>query len=162
MSAAHNHARKSWVLLQVGNRRFALPAESVMELAPPVRLHNFPHTSQLIAGVIVRRGRIVPVYDVAPVLCGRESSVHRFYLIADRAFGTGPSTEASEPNAIPVNGECELANAEMQPRDENAPPYFAGTLAIGNENIDVLDLQKLVTSAASHNPSAANQAEPRP
>ncbi len=162
MSAAHNHARKSWVLLHLGNRRFALPAESVMELAPPVRLHNFPHTSQLIAGVIVRRGRIVPVYDVAPVLCGRESSVHRFYLIADRAFGTGPSTEASEPNAIPVNGECELANAEMRPRDENAPPYFAGTLAIGNENIDVLDLQKLVTSAASHNPSAANQAEPRP
>ena len=55
MSAAANQARKSWVLLHVGNRRFALPAESVIELAPPVRLHNFPHTSQLIAGVIVRR-----------------------------------------------------------------------------------------------------------
>jgi chemotaxis signal transduction protein len=159
MSAAQNHARKSWVLLHVGNRRFALPAESVMELAPPVRLHNFPHTSQLIAGVIVRRGRIVPVYDVAPVLCGRESSVHRFYLIAERAFGLGPA--ASEPSAIPVNGECELANGEMHPRDENAPPYFAGTLTIENENIDVLDLQKLV-SAAGNIPSAANQAEPRP
>ncbi len=75
MSIQENRERKSWVLLHVGNRRFALPAESVMELAPPVRLHNFPHTSRLIAGVIVRRGRIVPVYDVAPVLCGRESSV---------------------------------------------------------------------------------------
>ena len=159
MSGAEKHARKSWVLLHVGNRRFALPAESVMELAPPVRLHNFPHTSQLIAGVIVRRGRIVPVYDVAPVLCGRESSVHRFYLIADRAIG--PGSDANEPSAIPVNGECELANGEMQPRDENAPPYFAGTLAIENENIDVLDLQKLV-SAVRDNPSAANHAEPRP
>ena len=146
MSAAPNHARKSWVLLHVGNRRFALPAESVIELAPPVRLHHFPHTSKLIAGVIVRRGR--------------ESSVHRFYLIADRAFGASP--EASEASAIPVNGECELANGEMQPRDENAPPYFAGTLAIENENIDVLDLQMLVTSAASNNPSAANPAEARP
>jgi chemotaxis signal transduction protein len=160
MSAAPNHARKSWVLLHVGNRRFALPAESVIELAPPVRLHNFPHTSKLIAGVIVRRGRIVPVYDVAPILCGRESSVHRFYLIADRAFGASP--EASEASAIPVNGECELANGEMQPRDENAPPYFAGTLAIENENISVLDLQMLVTSAAGNNPSAANPAEARP
>jgi chemotaxis signal transduction protein len=156
MSAHENHTRKSWVLLHVGNRRFALPAESVMELAPPVRLHNFPHTSRLIAGVIVRRGRIVPVYDVSPVLCGRESSVHRFYLIAERAFGN-----ASEASAIPVNGECELATSEMQPPQENAPPYFAGTLAIENENIDVLDLQKLV-SAESHNPSAANHAEPRP
>jgi chemotaxis signal transduction protein len=156
MSAAENHARKSWVLLHVGNRRFALPAESVMELAPPVRLHNFPHTSKLIAGVIVRRGRIVPVYDVAPVLCGRESSVHRFYLIAERAFGS-----ASEASAIPVNGECELATGEMQPPQEDAPAYFAGTLAIENENIDVLDLQELV-SAGSNNPSPAMQAEARP
>ncbi len=156
MSSAENHARKSWVLLHVGNRRFALPAESVMELAPPVRLHNFPHTSKLIAGVIVRRGRIVPVYDVAPVLCGRESSVHRFYLVAERAFGS-----ASEASAIPVNGECELATGEMQPPQENAPAYFAGTLAIENENIDVLDLQELV-SAGSNNPSPAIQAEARP
>jgi len=160
MSGAQNHARKSWVLLHVGNRRFALPAESVMELAPPVRLHNFPHTSRLIAGVIVRRGRIVPVYDVAPVLCGRESSVHRFYLIADRAFGTGAGPDSSEASAIPVNGECELATGEMQPPRKNAPAYFAGTLAIENENIDVLDLQKLV-SAVRDNPSAANHAEPR-
>src|SRR5580700_1513802 len=152
MSAPGIHARKSWVLLHIGNRRFALPAESVMELAPPVRLHNFPHTSKLIAGVIVRRGRIVPVYDVAPVLCGRESSVHRFYLIAERAFGI-----ASEASAIPVNGECELATSEMQPPQENAPPYFAGTLAIENENIDVLDLQKLV-SAGINDPAAANHA----
>ena len=159
MSAAENHARKSWVLLHVGNRRFALPAESVMELAPPVRLHNFPHTSSFIAGVIVRRGRIVPVYDVAPVLCGRESSVHRFYLIADRAFG--PGHDAGEASAIPVNGECELATGEMQPPQENAPPYFAGTLAIENENIDVLDLQKLV-SAGRTDPSATNHAEQRP
>ena len=156
MSAAENHARKSWVLLHVGNRRFALPAESVMELAPPVRLHNFPHTSKLIAGVIVRRGRIVPVYDVAPVLCGRESSVHRFYLIAERAFGS-----ASEASAIPVNGECELATGEMQPPQEDAPAYFAGTLAIENENIAVLDLQELV-SAGSNNPSPAIPAEARP
>jgi chemotaxis signal transduction protein len=159
MSAAENHARKSWVLLHVGNRRFALPAESVMELAPPVRLHNFPHTSRLIAGVIVRRGRIVPVYDVSPVLCGRESSVHRFYLIAERTFG--PGNETSEASAIPVNGECELATSEMQPPLANAPPYFAGTLAIENESIDILDLQKLV-SAAINNPAAANHAEARP
>jgi chemotaxis signal transduction protein len=156
MSGAQNHARKSWVLLHVGNRRFALPAESVVELAPPVRLHNFPHTSRLIAGVIVRRGRIVPVYDVAPVLCGRESSVHRFYLIAERTFG-----DATEASAIPVNGECELAVGEMQPPKEDAPPYFAGTLAIENEDIDVLDLQKLVTSAGRNYPGAANLAEAR-
>ncbi len=144
MSSAENGARKSWVLLHVGNRRFALPAESVMELAPPVRLHRFPHTSRLVAGVIVRRGRIVPVYDVAPVLCGRESSVHRFYLIAERTFAKG-----SEPSAIPVNGECELSNAEIQPPPADGPSYFSGQLTIEDENINVLDLHALVTAQHS-------------
>ena len=66
-----NAGRSSFVLLQVGDHRFALPADIVAELAPPVRLHTFPHTSPLLAGVIVRRGHIVPVYDVAPTLLGR-------------------------------------------------------------------------------------------
>src|ERR1700691_2215589 len=159
MTVSEQTGKQSYVLLHVGNRRFALRSEWVEELAPPVRLHHFPNTTALVAGVIVRRGRIVPVYDVAPVLCGRESSIHRFYLIAERTFG--PSNETSEASGIPVNGECELATSEMQPPQGNAPPYFAGTLAIENENIDVLDLQKLV-SAAINNPVTANHAEPRP
>lgn len=142
MSGAENRGRESWVLLQVGNRRFALPAHSVVELAPPVRLHHFPHASPPIVGVIIRRGRIVPVYDVAPVLCERESSVHRFYLIAQRTFG-----KHQEPSAIPVNGECELATAAMlSPADDN-PNYFAGKLEIQDEDIAVLDLEKLVTAS---------------
>jgi chemotaxis signal transduction protein len=146
MSDVENRGRESWVLLQVGNRRFALPANSVMELAPPVRLHYFPHASPPIAGVIVRRGRIVPVYDVAPVLCGTESSVHRFYLIAQRTFGKN-----QEASAIPVNGECELATAEMLAPAAESPNYFAGKIEIHDENIAVLDLEKLVT--ASRNPA---------
>jgi chemotaxis signal transduction protein len=145
MSGAKNRGGESWVLLQVGNRRFALPAHSVMELAPPVRLHHFPHASPPIAGVIVRRGRIVPVYDVAPVLCGRESSVHRFYLIAQRTIG-----KSQEASAIPVNGECELATAEMVAAAAESPDYFAGRLEVPNEDIAVLDLEKLVTASQNH------------
>jgi chemotaxis signal transduction protein len=142
MSETGNRGPQSWVLLQIGNRRFALPALSVMELAPPVRLHHFPHTSPLITGVIVRRGRIVPVYDVAPVLCGRESSVHRFYLIAQREIGKN-----KEASAIPMNGECELATAKMLPPAAESPNYFTGKLEIQDEDIAVLDLEKLVTAS---------------
>jgi len=104
-----NADANSYVLLHLANRRFALPAAIVSELAPPVRLHTFPHRSSLVCGVIVRRGRIVPVYDVASILLGRSSSVHRFYLIARRNFPGGP-----EASAIPVSGECELVTGELQ------------------------------------------------
>ncbi|MGA8145050.1 MAG: chemotaxis protein CheW [Candidatus Acidiferrales bacterium] len=142
MADVQNSGANSYVLLQIGSRRFALPAGIVSELAPPVRLHSFPHTSPLVSGVVVRRGRIIPVYDVALILLGKSSSVHRFYLIARRAFADG-----SESSAIPVSGECELATAEMQSPGSDRPPYVAGTLTINGESIEVLNFGEVVASA---------------
>jgi chemotaxis signal transduction protein len=144
MTAVENDAGNSFVLMQLGTRRFALPAGIVAELAPPVRLHAFPHTAPLVAGVIVRRGHIVPVYDVAPILLGKSSTAHRFYLIALREFGN-----ISEPSAIPVDGECELATAEIEPPDAGRPAYVSGKLSLGEESVDVLDFDALVTWRAA-------------
>jgi chemotaxis signal transduction protein len=149
--AAQSSRRNSFVLLHVGGRRFALNADLVSELAPPVRLHNFPHATPLVVGVIVRRGRIVPVYDVGPVLLGRRSPGHRFYLIARRRFGG-----TIEASAIPVAGECELASGEAHPPEMGRQRYIAGTLPIGSEDVDVLDLEALLTAA----PLAAGAAKP--
>jgi chemotaxis signal transduction protein len=142
MTVVEQAGKHSYVLLHVGNRRFALRSELVEELAPPVRLHHFPNTTTLVAGVIVRRGRIVPVYDVSRVLCGRESSVHRFYLVARRNFGN-----ESEASAIPVSGECELANSELLPAGDADPAYFSGSLEVGDEKIQVLNLEALVSTS---------------
>src|SRR6516225_9460703 len=144
MSAAETSGQPSFVILQVGNRRFALPSEAVVELAPPVRLHPFPHTSPLIAGVIVRRGRIVPVYDAASVLLGRSSSAQRFYLIARRR-----SDSSSDLGAIAVNGECELASEEMLAPDPDQPAWLAGRLLINDEPVDVLDFEALACGDAT-------------
>jgi chemotaxis signal transduction protein len=132
---AENATENSFVLLKIGNRRVALPAALVAELAPPVRLHPFPHTTSMLAGVIVRRGRVIPVIDTEPVLGGKSPLSHRFYLVAHRRVGG-----ATELGAIPVNGECELASGEMQPPAMDRPAYVAGTLAVGDESLDVLNL----------------------
>jgi chemotaxis signal transduction protein len=141
MSAAESTGQPSFVILQIGKRRFALPSDAVVELAPPVRLHRFPHTSPLLAGVIVRRGRIVPVYDAASVLVGSSSSTQRFYLIARRSTG-----KSADFGAIPVNGECELASGEMLGPAGERPAYVAGTLSFNDESIDVLDFSALAAS----------------
>ena len=141
MKSSEFVAGASFVLLQMGSRRFGLPAEIVSELAPPVRLHRFPHASPLVSGVIVRRGRIVPVFDVSSILSGKSSFNHRFYLIAQRR--TGNTTEAS---AIPLSGECELTSAEMHAPDESRAPYVAGLLKLGEETLEVLDFDKLFDS----------------
>ena len=156
MKLPENAGKNSFVLLRIGDRRFGLPADTIAELAPPVRLHAFPHHSRSLTGVIVRRGKIVPVYETNHMLGGKGSSAQSFYLIARR--GMDP---AGETGAIPVDGECELVTCEMQPASSDRPAYIAGTLAIGDELLDVLDLETFVAS----NWSAQNDsihAEPRP
>jgi chemotaxis signal transduction protein len=144
---AKNATENSFVLLKIGRRRVALPAALVAELAPPVRLHTLPHTTPMLAGVIVRRGRVIPVIDTEPVLGGKTPLSHRFYLIAHRRIA-----QTTELGAIPVNGECELASGEMQPPAMDRPAYVAGTLAVGDESLDVLNLDAF---------SAANSQEVR-
>jgi chemotaxis signal transduction protein len=130
---------KSFVLFPLGKKRFALPAAAVTELARPDRLQAFPHTTPLLAGVLLRRGRMVPVCDVAPVLVGPKAPARKFYLIASRSFES-----AKEWSAIPVTGECELISARQLPVTGRLPEYVIGLLSLEEEIVEVLDLEKLM------------------
>jgi chemotaxis signal transduction protein len=52
----------------LGERRFALVAEQVAELVAPSRIFRFAHRTSQIDGVILRRGRVVAVCDLAETL----------------------------------------------------------------------------------------------
>ena len=153
MTAPENAKRDSFVLLHLANHSFALPAKLVAELAPPVRLHSFPHSSPLLSGVIVRRGRILPVYDAGRALSGRSSLANRFYLIARRKFGA-----VAEMSAIPVDGECELVTSEMRPPAEGQPADICGEITFGEKNLGVLDIEALVGLHSESGAAAAVEA----
>src|SRR5437660_2672340 len=131
--------QKGWVLFPLGKKRFALAADTVTELARPDRLQAFPHTTTLLTGVLVRRGRIVPVCDVAQVLVGPNAPARKFYLIANRKFES-----RQEWTAIPVTGECELTSAEPVPPASGQRAYVSGVLSLNDELVEVLDLEKLI------------------
>ncbi|HEX4004159.1 MAG TPA: chemotaxis protein CheW [Candidatus Acidoferrales bacterium] len=143
MTHTDNTSGNSFVVLRIGVHRFALPAALVAELAPPVRLHRFPHTSRSVSGVIIRRRRILPVYDAGSLLLGKEAHGQQFYLVA-RCAGEG-----KELSAIPVSGECEMATGEIRAAESGRPAHVAGTIAIGEDSVDVLDLEALIGSAAA-------------
>ena len=131
----------TFVLFPLGRKRFALPAEKVTELAKPDRLQTFPHCTPLLAGVLVRRGRIVPVCDVAPALIGADAPPRKFYLIANRQFES-----RKEWTAIPVTGECELTNVQPQQPNSKLPDYVMGVLSLENEIVEILNLEKLIAT----------------
>ena len=130
---------RSYVLFPMGAKRFALPADLVEELARPDHLQTFPHRTPLLTGVLVRRGKIVPVCDVAQILVGPEAPPRKFYLIANREAGS-----RQDWTAIPVTGECALASLEPRRPEAGQPPYVSGVLEAGEEIVPIVDLEKLI------------------
>src|SRR4029077_8046400 len=129
---------QSFVLLRLGERRFAVSAIQIAELVAPSRVFRFPHRTPKLEGVILRRGRIVPVCDVSEMLLGKRLTSRRFYLIAVRNYGT-----LKEWVAMPVTGECELINSEMMAASESDAPHVAGWLSHEGDVIEVLNLDAL-------------------
>lgn len=145
----------SCVLLRIAERTFALPADQVAELVAPSRIFRFPHLTKEIDGVILRRGRVVPVCDLAEKLTGKRLVSRRFYLIAWRQqVGT------KETVALPVSGECELIRADLTPASPSDSPHVAAWLSYQGEVVEVLNLSALtpeivvVPSAPLEEPSA--------
>lgn len=128
----------SCVLLRIGERTFALPADQVAELVAPSRIFRFPHRTKEIDGVILRRGRVVPVCDLAEKLTGKRLLARRFYLIAWRR-----QVASRETVALPVSGECELIRADLSPATASDSAHVAAWLSHKGEVIEVLNLQAL-------------------
>jgi chemotaxis signal transduction protein len=150
---------QSFVLLRLGERRFAVSANQIAELVAPSRVFRFPHRTSKLEGVILRRGRIVPVCDVSEMLLGKRLTSRRFYLIAVRNYGT-----LKEWIAVPVTGECELINSEMMAAAESDAPHVAGWLSHDGDVIEVLNLDTLTPGPeqALAQVAAPQTAEARP
>jgi chemotaxis signal transduction protein len=134
----------SFVLFPMGEKHFALPANRVTELAHVDQPQTIPHTTPFLTGVLVRRGEVIPVWDIAPSLVGPDAPARKFYLIARRRFGS-----AEESTAIPVSGDCELLNKEMTAPVGKAAPYVEGLLTLENEVVEVINLEMLAEGVSS-------------
>jgi chemotaxis signal transduction protein len=159
MTVAAELELQSFVLLRLGERRFAVSANQIAELVAPSRVFRFPHRTSKLEGVILRRGRIVPVCDISEMLLGKRLTSRRFYLIAVRNYGT-----LKEWIAVPVTGECELINSEMMAASESDAPHVAGWLSHDGDVIEVLNLDTLTPGPeqALAQAAALQSAEARP
>jgi len=128
----------SCVLLRIGERTFAVAADQVAELVAPSRIFRFPHQTTELDGVMLRRGRVVPVCDLAEKLTGKRLTSRRFYLIAWRQ-----QVSSREMVAIPVSGECELIRADSTPAGPSDSPHVAAWLSHNGEVVEVLNLAAL-------------------
>jgi chemotaxis signal transduction protein len=139
----------SFIVAQIGSRRIALQSSGIAELILSPQLHTFPHTTSLIVGVVLRRGRVLPVLDMGLGLLGVPSDDAKFYLVIERHVANFP-----DRYAIPVDGECELVTGIMfPPNDENG--FAVGRLDLAGDVIDVIDFEKVIAHSLSANAAHA-------
>jgi chemotaxis signal transduction protein len=160
MSVAVEAATKSFVVLPLGSRRIAFAADSVIELTAFERLQNFPHGTQWISGVLVRRSRVVPVCNISQLFGEQNRAASRFYLIAE-----WEERGVKDWCAIPVAGECELASAEAAPPNGPIDPqrgsrasFVTGVIQVSGGEVEVVDLSKLIQERRG--PSGTAMREP--
>lgn len=151
MSWTEQYDARSCVLLRLGDRRFALAADQVSELVAPSRMFRFAHRTPEIDGVILRRGRVVPVCDVAEKLIGKRLTSRRFYLISARRLGA-----TADWIALPVSGDCELIQADLTPAGPSDSPHVAAWLSHDGEVIEVLNLNALTPGMEPQNSANGN------
>jgi CheW-like domain len=143
LNTENNKLVPGFVVFRVGTRRIALRREAVAELIASPQLFAFPHTTPIILGVVLRRGRILPVVDLGPGVAGAPSDSTRFFLVVERHI-----SGAIEKCAIPVQGACELVSGIMYPRTDDID-FVMGRLDLSGEQIDVVDLEKAIAASAA-------------
>jgi chemotaxis signal transduction protein len=149
---------RKFLLFSATSRQYAIPAELVAELTAPSPVHVFPHRSREIAGVILRQGRVIPLYHVAALMPLADASAAeavstpapsataearlQYQVIVAREFAG-----ASERAAFTVDGACDLVSAELRPA--NAPGQgVAGELELSGKTYTVLNLDHLFSPEA--------------
>ena len=155
MNAESSPLVPSFVVFQAGHRRMAFPRETVRELIASPSLYSFPHTTPSVAGVALRRGRILPVLNLGP---GWEDAVAdraRFFLVVERKLSDSP-----ERCAIPIQGACELVSGILIPVEEQNGAAV-GYLDLGGEQIEVLDLEKAIAAGTVEQQAPGSMAEAR-
>jgi chemotaxis signal transduction protein len=125
-----------FVTFPLGEQRYALESSQVKELLMPAQVYRFPHTMSSVEGVLVRRGRVIPVCDLRPAL-GHHVQCS-FYVVA-RCNYAG----RQEIIAIPVNGACQLVQGERSEAQEPVT-FVAGLLHSGGQTLPLLDLDQVV------------------
>ncbi len=130
---------ESFVVFPLAGKRFALPTAEVVELSRPGTVQKFPHTTPALRGVLLLRGEILPIWDLAQTLVGKSAPERKYYLVICRNFA------GEEWTAVPVTGECQMLHAEIHPPPEASPAHVCGLLFPDEERIEVLDLGRLGT-----------------
>lgn len=135
-----------FVLFRLGERTFATPLDEVREIVRLQGLERLPGTTPPLAGVIVLRGRPVPVLDVRAT-GSPDGDVQRDggdVLVVDTGVDT-VGVAVDEVSAVLYPDEL----PEGEPAPKALPGYVVGVRAYAGRPVLLVNLQALLDTTAA-------------
>lgn len=132
------------LLLKTGDRIFAIPARSVLEVVPRVALRPAPESPPWLAGLLAYRGSILPAVDLCIRVEGRPTAglLSSRIVVVKRA--SGDPRHAYGILSENVTEVRQLADAEVVRVEAEIAEYVAGTIMSDGQIIHLLDLDSVL------------------
>jgi purine-binding chemotaxis protein CheW len=124
--------------MAVASERYAIPAETVVEVAEVGEISPVPGAPPAIAGVRNLRGTVLPVMDVAPLL-GAAPDGPRRRLVVTEVRGARAGILVDDVSGI----------AALPPVSEAVEhPLVAGAVLVEGELVGILDVERILDAVS--------------
>lgn len=126
-----------FLVLNIGQQRYALNTGQVTEILPMVQLNRLPHAPPGVAGAANYRGAPLPVIDLVQVMAGRPSRSS----LSTRLIVVTYSSAAGQKHRLGVIAEGATDMVRMNPMDfgpygdANEATAYLGPVAIDSRGL---------------------------
>lgn len=141
-----------FVLFQLGNNRYALAANCVLEVVPLLALKRLPHSPPGVAGIFIYHGQPVPAVDLCELTIGRPAREH----LSTRILIVQHGKTAEEKQLIGLIAERATGTLQREAKDFvdagvklAAAPFLGPVLMDEQGVIQLLDPQKLLEAGGT-------------
>ena len=135
------------LLFYLGEERFALDTDVVLEVLPPAELRQLPHAPAYVTGIFRHAGRTVPVIDLCQLVKGRFCAPR----LSTRLILVRYANAAGESHALGLLAERVTETvtrdpADMQPAGISVTdaPYLGPLVADAQGLIQVVEVEPLL------------------
>lgn len=132
----------------VGNKRYAVNTESVIEVIPKILIKPILHVPKFVVGAISYGGIQIPVIDFAILTESVSSteSMHSRIFILSRTKGN--TTQYVGILSEKITEAVEIENERMTASGVHVKefPYFDGIIRLGPDIVQIIEAEQLLIS----------------
>jgi purine-binding chemotaxis protein CheW len=122
-----------YVRMRVGGAQFALPVDSVREIARLGAISPVPGAGDALLGVRNLRGQVLPVFDLSALLGVADGSRPTRIVVAE---------QGGHRAGLAIDAVTDVA-ALPEPAPEPAPEFVSGSSLADGEAVGVIDVVRL-------------------